>query len=151
MHPREPRTKPARPATPPPAKARPPKATRKVLKAVAKERERQEAKWGHTEHPLTPSIPMVDLEKTLWDARATVHECTVAGALTWWHLLDEEIAEARCEAQAVVDLAFSDMRMQRARRFLREELVQCMAVLAAMVEQLDAEGQPGQVVGRVPM
>lgn len=114
-------------------------STKKVLKEVAAERIRQDAKWGEQNHPdfqdfsLKPpeyfsrtevmkrmdnfGLPSADNAKKMCDNAAK------AGKLTYGHIALEEFCEAFEEAPDSDEL--------------REELVQTAAVLVAWIECID--------------
>jgi len=105
-----------------------------VLKEVAAERERQEAKWGQQNHhdgtgPLTLFLgARVPEEHTYADIRKRATDLidwnSSAGRLSYADIFVEEVFEA---------LAESDQNR------LREELIQCAAVAVAWVEKIDRD------------
>lgn len=91
----------------------------RVATDVLHERERQDAKWGEQNHPIGTSTHAAQFRDSL---REECDRAAKSGRLTWKHILFEEVYEA---------LAETDPVKQRA------ELVQCAAVLFAMIECLD--------------
>lgn len=94
-----------------------------VLAEVAAERARQDAKWGQQDHP---DDTHGNAEK-YWQRQARAAEAATdlaarQGALTWAHILLEEVYEA---------LAETDPAKRRA------ELVQVAAVAVAQIEAID--------------
>lgn len=84
------------------------------------EQVRQDAKWGEQNHPDGTGGPgacrMADIARDLCDEQ---HR---AGAGTWRHILNEEVAEAFAE---------------ESQENLRRELVQVAAVAVAWIEAID--------------
>jgi hypothetical protein len=102
------------------------------LKAFAEEldaeRSRQLRKFGDQRHPdgTGPSIdvwaPLLPADRAADAARTRCQRAAERGDLTWQHILDEELAEARAESDPAR---------------LRAELIQIAAVCAAWVSDLD--------------
>lgn len=93
--------------------------THNVLLAVARERERQNAKWGEQNHPNGTS------ESFAPEALVRQRACERAFANdygTWFHILDEEVWEAYAESDP---------------EKLRAELIQVAAVVVAWIEAID--------------
>lgn len=92
-----------------------------ILREVASERDRQDAKWGVQHHPNgTNSVRYGqdrELSRVLCDAAAR------QGVVTWRHILLEEVYEAFAEDDPAA---------------LRAELVQAAAVIVNWVEDIDA-------------
>jgi hypothetical protein len=93
--------------------------SRRVLGEVEQERARQDLKWGEQNHPNGTGA---DYEELADAARAQCDSAARLGAVTWRHILLEEV----CEASAEED---DDN--------LREELIQVAAVCVAWVEAID--------------
>ncbi len=99
-----------------------------VLADVRRERFKQINKWGvqrHFDIDMSAGIGrklIADLKRRECDSEAK------AGRVTWEHIIDEELAEAMEQAAA------------GNRNKLREELVQCAAVLVAWIEDIDSRG-----------
>ena len=95
--------------------------TLRVLYDVADERQRQRQRWGLQTLPDgTGSEPWDETERDA--ARQRCDRATLAGTLTWRHVLEEEVSEALAETD---------------RELLRAELVQVAAVAVQWVEALD--------------
>jgi hypothetical protein len=91
---------------------------------ILAERQRQNAKWGEQNHP--------DGTSGEWVPHAHHHRlvCQMAaesGAVTWRHILIEEVAEAFAETDPAR---------------LREELVQVAAVALQWIEAIDRRQAP---------
>lgn len=98
--------------------------TESVLRAVAEEREAQDAKWGVQNHPdiyrsLYYPIESAEKAKALTDVRAKVKQISYADILL------EEVAEA------------IEAAMEGNKNALIDELVQVAAVAVAWVEKID--------------
>jgi len=95
-------------------------ATACVLYEVARERCRQDAKWGEQNHPdgTGGEIDRITSEAT----RRACKRAADRGGITWRHILAEEVYEGFGEPSA-------DM--------LRTELIQVAAVAVAWVEAID--------------
>lgn len=108
-------------------------ATICVAEEVAQERIRQDAKWGEQNHPSihhklvgsAPATSVVYGVPAASIARARCDAMDSVGAVTWAHILVEEVAEA-VEAASISTAAE-----------LRTELIQVAAVCVAWVECLD--------------
>lgn len=99
--------------------------TRAVLREFGGERDAQDRKWG------TQSYPVGNAPSEITRARAdhlkrVCAEAAANGSLTWWHILNEEIAE-------FMDEPDEDWTRQR------EELVQIAAVVSAIIEDRDQD------------
>lgn len=87
---------------------------------VEAERLAQDKKWGEQNHPDgTGSLPQSLIAAA---AREACSRAAERGALTWAHILGEEVCEALAEADP---------------HALRAELVQVAAVCVAWIEALD--------------
>jgi hypothetical protein len=98
------------------------------VRAVVAEQGAQLRKWGEQKHPdlyLPADKFAEDRIKAIVDARS------VSGSLTWQHIFEEEWTEAR---------AAGDLEQ------LREELVQCAAVLLSWVNDIDRRGIDGDIL-----
>ncbi|MFG3709503.1 hypothetical protein [Micromonospora sp. NPDC047730] len=95
--------------------------TLRVLYEVARERSRQDAKWGEQNHPDGTDESRWDKEAAV-RARALCQHLAARGELTWDAILSEEIAEAFAESDPAK---------------LRAELIQVAAVAVAWVEAID--------------
>ena len=92
-----------------------------VLQEILNERDRQDRKWGMQNHPDgTVGDPWYKEYRDM--VREECDQAAHNGTVTWNHILTEEIAEARCEVDPVP---------------LREELIQCAAVIVAWIESID--------------
>lgn len=107
-----------------------------IFKEIREEREKQELKWGEQNHPILieklvewPSEAMtLEYEIPTEDrARELLEEATLNGCLSYMHILNEEISEAASCGEN--------------KEALRIELIQCAAVLVAMIESLDRNGR----------
>ncbi|MFY1588974.1 hypothetical protein ACN267_31290 [Micromonospora sp. WMMD734] len=90
-----------------------------VLYEIARERSRQDAKWGEQNHPDGTGRDYAE------DARIARNACQYAALndrVTWRHILGEEVTEALAETDTAA---------------LREELLQVAAVAVAWVEAID--------------
>lgn len=103
-------------------------STAHVLFDVARERRRQDAKWGQQNHPdgTGPGVywqfydyPAAELAGII---RRATQEAFAQGKGTWRDILNEEVAEAFAEDDPAK---------------LRAELIQVAAVAAAWVEAID--------------
>lgn len=99
-----------------------PDSTEHVIADIGDERERQFAKWGPQHHP-DGTFPIPSRRESRERLRALCDRKAETGAVTWWDILQEEVAEAGAED----DLAA-----------LRKELVQVGAVAAAWIEDIDS-------------
>lgn len=109
------------------------KATEHVLYEVARERSRQDLKWGEQNHPLLdPELAGRDPRRmadeyevpTVVRGQFLCQNAAKRGAVTWGHILVEEVAEfIGTKADDVVAM--------------RAELVQIAAVAVAAIECLD--------------
>lgn len=98
----------------------------RALEDVRAERGRQDARWGEQNQPDGTSL---SLEHTA-AREAARQECDLAaaaGAVTWRHILNEEVREAFAETSVEA---------------LRRELVQVAAVAVAWIEDLDRRVKP---------
>lgn len=110
-----------------------PTATDHVLAEIRKERKAQDAKWGEQNHLLVdqtligrPTERMADEYEipTATRARVLCQRAAALGAVTWGHILVEEVAEFIC-ADPADELA------------MRAELIQVAAVAVAAIESID--------------
>lgn len=102
----------------------------KILGEVSDERQKQIEKWGLQQHPQNNSVEWkVTAERTLTLVRTMNDHMAenAPGLLTWDDILREEYYEAAVE---------EDLALKRA------ELVQVAAVAVAMIEAIDAGGEP---------
>lgn len=93
---------------------------RDFYRAVSAERVRQLQKWGDQRRPDGTGMP--GAQNNAESARAWCQAAATKDAVTWTHILREEIYEAFAETDPVK---------------LRAELVQCGAVIAAWLSDLD--------------
>jgi len=103
-----------------------------ILQEISRERTKQDEKWGEQNHPIvdeftkpfgiyaTYKLPSEETAKNLYN------EADKKGVLTWGHIITEELVEA-LSANNKEDM--------------REELIQCGAVIVAMIESLDRNGK----------
>ena len=96
------------------------RAVRDVVEGVFDERLRQNDRWGEQNHPDGTSTEMWSPNAELWKFRCD--KAAREGAVTWKHILLEEVYEALAEEDSTK---------------LREELIQVAAVAAAWVEAID--------------
>jgi len=103
---------------------------KRLLGDISDERSRQLAKWGPQRHPPTIlTLPTADrIDEQVCDgmeraAKADCDRATEHKRLTWWHILNEELAE------------FNNARTDADRR---QELIQLTAVCFAALEDLDS-------------
>lgn len=107
-----------------------------ILAEIAAERKRQDEKWGEQNHPIvapTLSNPRSTMSALEWynqplgsnDWREEIDEAISGGELCYFSIFFEELAEA---LEATDERSEADVRM---------ELIQCAAVLVAMVERID--------------
>jgi NTP pyrophosphatase (non-canonical NTP hydrolase) len=96
-----------------------------IFQEIKQERVRQDEKWKEQNHPIVNEevIRGFISEQSAkdWCDIATQEKC-----LTWGHIIIEEIAEALHAPN---------------KESMREELVQCAAVIVAMIESLDRNGK----------
>jgi hypothetical protein len=101
-----------------------------VMSEVARERSRQNEKWGEQNHPdgTGPDIDASRVTRTAGlatkavDARRACQEAARRGDVTWYLILREEYFEAMAEDDPAA---------------LRAELIQTAAVCIAWVEAID--------------
>jgi len=96
--------------------------TERVLADVQLERERQTAEHGEQRLPAGTCEPWDETERDA--SRLRCDRATLAGTLTWRHVLEEEVAEVFAEVDPAA---------------LRAELVQVAAVAVQWIEALDRE------------
>lgn len=101
-------------------------ATVRVLNDVALERQRQRDAHGLQMLPAGTCEPWDAVERD--EARRRCDQATLAGVVTWRHVLEEEVAEAFAEADPAA---------------LRAELIQVAAVAVQWIESLDREAERG--------
>lgn len=108
-------------------------ATDFVLRDIARERVKQDVKWGEQNHPLLDPMliergPQRMAEEygipTATRARFLCQNAAAQGQVTWAHILVEEVAE-------FVGTLPGDIPA------MREELVQIAAVAAAAIDYID--------------
>lgn len=95
-----------------------------ILMEVLEERRRQRAKWGEQNYPDGTNADWI---KTRDMAQSATDAATSCGALTWLHVLYEEVCEAFAEDQPEA---------------LRSELIQVAAVAISWIEALDRREVP---------
>lgn len=98
------------------------------VRAVVTEQGAQLAKWGEQHHPdlYAPTDDYAEARiKAVVDARS------LAGTVTWQHILQEELTEA-----------FNASNLED----LRTELVQSAAVLLSWVNDIDRRGLDGDIL-----
>jgi hypothetical protein len=101
-----------------------------ILQEISRERIRQNEKWGEQNHPiinegefdLFHNYGIIDEET----AKTYCEDGVKDGDLCWANILVEEVSEALCAPN---------------KELMREELVQCAAVIVAMIESLDRNGK----------
>lgn len=111
-----------------------------IFEEIIAERDRQEKKWGQQNHPIldqvllntdgscTPERMCEEYEiPTEVRAKSLCEGNFSRGTGTYMHILIEEISEA---ASCLKDT-----------EALRKELIQCAAVVVAMIESLDRNGR----------
>jgi hypothetical protein len=90
------------------------------------ERDRQLQKWGDQHHP--DGTGVTETQKQMADtARAVCQQVFAEGNGDWAHILMEEVREAFAESDP---------------KLLRAELVQCAAVIAAWISDIDRRPTP---------
>ncbi len=94
-----------------------------VLDEIQTERDRQDAKWGEQNHEDGTGGPFFERGAKL--ARIRCENAFKEARGTWEHILSEEFYEALAESDPTK---------------LREELIQCGAVICAWVEAIDRRG-----------
>jgi hypothetical protein len=94
----------------------------KVLSEVAKERERQDLKWGEQNWPIKPKDVLFDFVKVAAYAKQVCDSRFDDGTGSWYDILNEEFCEVFAE----------DAPSKQ-----REELIQVAAVAVAMIECID--------------
>ena len=116
------------------------KQMEQIFEAIKEERERQEKKWGQQNHPILDQVllsregscvPERMCEEyeipTEWRAKSLCNGNFSRGTGTYMHILIEEVSEAVS--------CLSDTES------MRKELIQCAAVVVAMIESLDRNGK----------
>jgi hypothetical protein len=96
---------------------------------VDAERQRQLKKWGDQTHPDGTGLHPERQQQLADEARTLCDRAARDGFLTWSHILMEEVREAMAEEDPTA---------------LRAELVQCAAVIAAWI--LDIDRRAGRAV-----
>jgi hypothetical protein len=96
--------------------------TSSILREIAEERIRQDAKWGEQNHPIRPDGWDEPLILMAQNARENCEISFSENKGTWYDILYEEFTEVFAE---------SDPDKQRA------ELIQVAAVAVAMIECID--------------
>lgn len=108
----------------------------KILEEIQQERTRQDEKWGVQNHPILDPLLLKRSGERMCEeyeipsenrARQLVEIHAKRGDLTYMHILMEEISEAASCGTDTTEL--------------RKELIQSAAVLVAMIESLDRNGQ----------
>lgn len=109
---------------------------RGIFNEIGNERAKQDRKWGEQNHPILDQTLTFQAHSAMAIrygippeqlARATVERLAESGHLTFADIFQEEWSEAvACRGDVVS---------------LRTELVQCAAVLVAMIESLDRNGR----------
>lgn len=102
-----------------------------ILKEIQAERERQDKKWGEQNHPfvfLTEDFGVNEYSAGADIARLVCDEQFLKKEGTWEDILNEEVWEALEQAAKGNTKEF------------REELIQVAAVVVAMIECLDRNG-----------
>lgn len=106
--------------------------TARVLMEVYQERCNQDVKWGTQNHPILSTEHIDDpillrgrhfISLSSETIKSVVDRLSEEGGLTYFDILMEEIAEA-------VECGSNEVE-------LREELIQCAAVIVAMIERID--------------
>lgn len=108
-----------------------PQLTLAVLGEVRSERAAQDAKWGEQNHPDGTGGRAARIAAV--NARSACQEAAERGAVTWMHILREEVREA-----------FAEEDQGR----LREELAQVAAVAVGWIEHIDRRS--GKTTPAVP-
>lgn len=96
-----------------------------ILQEISRERVRQDEKWGEQNHPIVNE----EIFRGFISEQSAKDWCDIAAqekCLTWGHIVIEEIAEAL---------------HAKTKESMREELIQCAAVVVAMIESLDRNGK----------
>ncbi len=88
---------------------------------IINERRRQHEAHGRQILPAGTGGDYAELDRD--EAQMRCHRATLAGALTWRHILEEEVAEVFAETDS---------------KRLREELVQVAAVACQWIEAIDS-------------
>ena len=91
----------------------------RALRALDRERDRQEARWGHQHRDSGTSEHLTSLANMF---RQACDDAERNGGATWRHVLAEEVYEAFAESDPTR---------------LRAELVQAGAVIVAWIEDID--------------
>lgn len=105
----------------------------KVVSEVTRERFDQHTKWGEQNHPDFPVFDAFDAgaQKAMADeARDECQKAFAEGTGSYYHILNEEIAEAYAE--------YDDPQA------LRKELIQAAAVAVAWVEKIDRDAKKAE-------
>lgn len=97
---------------------------REFFRDLSIERVRQLAKWGDQRHP--DGTGLLGSQSNAAAARIHTERAAANGEVTWQHILTEEVFEAFAEHDPAK---------------LRAELVQCGAVIAAWISDIDRRPQ----------
>lgn len=103
-----------------------------IIEEILEERRRQDEKWGVQNHKIVTDTVPHELLMTYYSlpreerAKKNCDTATKEGILTWGDIIVEELVEALNAKD------YKDMRT---------ELVQCGAVILAMIESLDRNGK----------
>lgn len=96
-----------------------------IYTEIIKERQKQDEKWKEQNHPIVNK----EVKRNFISEQSAKDWCDAASqekCLTWGHIIIEEIAEALNAPN---------------KESMREELIQCAAVIVAMIESLDRNGK----------
>lgn len=113
-----------------------PKPKKSIWGEIKDERRKQDKKWGQQNHPILCNVLLDSEPRRMCSeyeipsenrAKALVEIHAKRKSLTFMHILIEEISEAAS--------------CQRDTKKLREELIQSGAVIVAMIESLDRNGE----------
>lgn len=101
-----------------------------IVCKMLEERISQDKKWNVQNHPIVNEWDANSIDKygivDENNAKILCNNAAKGGYLTWAHILIEEVSEALHASN---------------KELMREELIQCAAVVVAMIESLDRNGK----------
>lgn len=103
-----------------------------ILQEISRERTKQDEKWGEQNHPIVDNSYVSEGMHLRYELPSEQRAKQICNAfvknnqLTWGDIVVEELVEALCAPN---------------KELMREELIQCAAVIVAMIESLDRNGK----------
>jgi hypothetical protein len=110
-------------------------AKKSIYTEIIEERQKQDIKWGQQNHPIVShldtysnGLPILSDYDICNEERAKFlcNWNAQMGSLTWGHIIIEELVEAMSA---------------KTKEEMRTELIQCAAVIIAMIESLERNGK----------